>query len=269
MAGALAAAGMLAVLGSAGLSELAGVGGPSAVRWPVAVVLGGLTGATYAVLYPRPRGAIGPGLVRGMNFGFLAWLALPMTLVPVLTGDHLPWILEDARARAASLPSTVLAGALFVVLYRLLTSVAGVLVADDPGELADEGVGTRALRGLARGTAAGLVGGALFTVVLVQVGGLSRIAGLVGGSSAGVGLAVHLVIAVVLGPASAWPSGTRAPAAKRRSAGACPTACSGGCWATVRCFPSCSVSRRSGPCSDWLAGSRPCSATWRTALAWD
>ena len=198
-AGGLAAAGMLAALVSAGLAETAGLGGPGAARWPLAVGVGGLTGAAYATLYPRPRGAIGPGLIRGLNFGFVAWVALPMTLVPAIAGARLPWTLEDARARAESLPSTVLAGVLLVLLYRLFTAVAGVVLADDPAEVADEGVGTRALRGLARGTAAGLVGGAVFTVVLVQVGGLARIAGLVGGSSDGVGLVVHLVIAVVLG----------------------------------------------------------------------
>lgn len=199
LAGAVTGTVLLAALSAAGLSTSAGLDGPGALRWPAAAVLGGLAGLGFAQLYPRPRGAIGPALVRGLNVGFLAWLALPMTLVPVFTGTHLPWLLADARARAAALPATVLAGVLLVVLYRFLTSAAGVALADDPDELADEGVGTRALRGLGRGTVAGLVGGVLFTVVLVQVGGLPRIAGLVGGSSAAAGLTVHLVIAVVLG----------------------------------------------------------------------
>ena len=199
LAGALAGAGLLAVLTVTGLSAAAGLGGTAAVRWPAAVLLGGLAGLGYAQLYPRPRGAVGPALVRGLDFGFLAWLAFPMTLVPLLSGSPLPWLLADARERAAALPATVLAGVLLVLLYRFFTGVAGVTLADDPGELADEGVGTRALRGLGRGTVAGLVGGVLFTVVLLQVGGLPRIAGIVGGSSAVLGLAVHLLIAVVLG----------------------------------------------------------------------
>ncbi|MDQ6648982.1 MAG: hypothetical protein M3Z02_02500 [Actinomycetota bacterium] len=199
IAGALAATWLLVALDWAGMSAAAGVTGPGVMRWMLALGLGGLAGLTYAVLYPRPRGAIGPGLVRGLSFGFLAWVALPMTLVPVLAGSQLPWGLEAARLRAPALPATLLAGVLFVALYRLFTGLVGVALADDPRELADEGVGTRALRGLARGTAAGLVGGALFTVVVVQVGDLGRIAGLVGGASTGVGLTVHLFISVVLG----------------------------------------------------------------------
>jgi hypothetical protein len=169
------------------------------VRWALALVLGGLAGAAYGALYPRPRGALGPGIVRGLSFGFLLWLALPLTVLPVLAGDGLPWELADARGRAAALTPSLLAGVLLVALYRALGALAGAGVQDDPAELADEGVGTRALQGLGRGTVGGLVGGLLFTYVLVEVDGLDRIAGIAGGSSPTLGLAVHLLIAVVLG----------------------------------------------------------------------
>lgn len=197
--GIVAAVALFALLGSAGMPGAAAMDGPAVVRWPLALLVGAAAGAAYAVLYPRPRGAMGPALVRGLDFGFLAWLALPMTVVPLASGDPLPWSLEAARERAGTLPAMVLAGVLLVLLYRFTTAAAGVTPTDDPGELADEGVGTKALRGLGRGTLAGLVGGVLFTVVLVWVDGLPQIAGLVGGTSAGVGLAVHLLVAVVLG----------------------------------------------------------------------
>lgn len=197
-AGALSAAGFLGVLHLAGMAASVGTE-PTGTQWPAVIVVGGVAGLAFTRLYPRPLGAIGPGLIRGLHFGFLAWLLLPMTLLPLVSGHRLPWSIEAGRPRVPSLPAALLAGVVFVVLYRLTSGLAGVAVADSPRDLTDEGVGTRALRGLARGTAAGLVGGALFTVVLIEVDGLGRIAGLVGGHSNGVGIAVHLAISVVLG----------------------------------------------------------------------
>lgn len=198
-AGMLATSGLLVALGPTAIVALADASAGGGVVWAVALALGGSAGAGYAVLYPRPRGALGPDLVRGLNVGFLSWLAFPMALVPLLGGQQLPWTLQAARARAGTLPAAVVVGVLLVLLYRLMTAAAGAGLADDPRELADEGVGTTALRGLARGTLAGVVGGALFTLLLIQVGGLGQIAGLVNRSSPWTGLAVHLVVAVVLG----------------------------------------------------------------------
>lgn len=199
IAGGLSGVAVVAALRSAGLSDAAGFGRSGAAQWIMVPVLGAVAGAAFSLLYPRPLGALGPALVRGLNVGFLFWLTGPMTVIPLVTAGTLPWTLEESRARAVALPVTVLAGVLLVGLYRVFGRVAGTTRDEDPAELADEGVGTRVLQGLVRGTAAGLVGGTLFTGVLVAVGGLGRIAELVGGRSAGLGLLVHLLIAVVLG----------------------------------------------------------------------
>src|SRR5262249_28822823 len=55
------------------------------------------------------------------------------------------------------------------------------------------------LRAVGRGAAAGVVGGLLFTVVMVQIGFLGTVARLVGSTSPTVGVAVHLSIAVLIG----------------------------------------------------------------------
>ena len=198
LAGVLAGGWLLGGPGAQAVSA-SSAGEVAGLQWAVGLSLGAVVGCAYSVLYPRPRGAFGPALIRGLDFGFLVWLVLPMTVLPLVSGSKLPWTLDEVRGRAATLPGTVLAGVVLVVLYRLMTAVAGVVVAEDPHELADEGVGTKALRAVARGTLSGVVGGALFTVVLLSVGGLPVIAGLVGGSSVAVGLLVHLAVAVVLG----------------------------------------------------------------------
>lgn len=199
LAGGGAGLAVQAALGWSGQLAAAGLDGPPGVRWGLSLALGAASGLAYAVLYPRPRGAIGPGLVRGLSFGLLLWLAIAMVLVPAASGDGLPWSLTGARARAASLPALLLGATLLVAGYRFLTGLVGVMLEDDPAGLADEGVGTRTLRGLGRGAVAGLAGGLAFTVVLAQVGGLGRIAALSGSSSPAAGLAIHLGIAVVLG----------------------------------------------------------------------
>ena len=63
----------------------------------------------------------------------------------------------------------------------------------------DEGVGTQGARAVGRGALAGLVGGLLFTVVMLQIGFLPSVAGLIGSTSALTGFLVHLIIANLIG----------------------------------------------------------------------
>ena len=63
----------------------------------------------------------------------------------------------------------------------------------------DEGVRTQGARAVGRGALAGLVGGLLFTVVMLQIGFLPSVAGLIGSTSALTGFLVHLIIANLIG----------------------------------------------------------------------
>jgi hypothetical protein len=62
-----------------------------------------------------------------------------------------------------------------------------------------ESAGARGFRAFGYGAVAGLVGGALFTVVMVMVGVLPLVASMVGSSEPVVGLIVHLVISQIIG----------------------------------------------------------------------
>jgi len=201
LAGGLAAAGVVASLtASEELLAQSGLGGGSrAFLWIAGLGVGAAAGVAYAALYPRPRGGGGPALVRGLAYGLFLWVGLVATALPLLAGDALAWDLASARARIASLPAFALGGMALVFAYRLQSALLGALFEGDPREDEDEGAGTRALRALGAGAGAGLVGGALFTAVLVQMDGLPVIAGLAGGSSALLGLATHGLIAVVIG----------------------------------------------------------------------
>jgi len=201
VAGMAAAAALLWILAAspALLANSGLAGGSRAILWLSGVATGGVSGAAYAALYPRPRGGGGPAMIRGLAYGVLWWVGTALTAVPLLAGEGLAWDLAAVRERTASLTGFALAGLVLVVLYRTQGALLGALFEDDPRSAEDEGAGTRVLRALGSGAAAGLAGGLLFTAVLVQVDGLPQIAGLAGARSSLVGLAVHLLIAVLIG----------------------------------------------------------------------
>ncbi|MEO6349372.1 MAG: hypothetical protein ABIP53_01855 [Candidatus Limnocylindrales bacterium] len=180
---------MLSPLGNGG-----GVGATELGSLTVALVAAVL----YALLHPSSAPSAGASLVRGAAFGYLLWVLGGLTILPVLRGAGLNWSIEDAQATFPALPGAILLGAATALVYHWLGRVARLFFSDDVApQSADSGVW--GLRALVRGAAAGLVGGLLFTLVMVQIGLLPTVARLVGSDSALVGLIVHLVIAEVVG----------------------------------------------------------------------
>ncbi len=173
------------------------LGGQSTSMLPVA--LG--AGMVFALFYPRPLEGMGPGLVRGTTYGFVVWIASALTLLPLIDGRGLMWSLEQARDAFGMLPGYLLLGAAVAVLYQWLDRMVRLLFADVRMLQDQEGIGIEGLRALARGALAGLVGGALFTVVMVRVGILPIVARLIGSDSEMAGLTVHLLIAITIGAA--------------------------------------------------------------------
>jgi uncharacterized membrane protein YagU involved in acid resistance len=169
------------------------------IAWLVTLLIGLLAGLGFAVLYPHPFDSAGAGLTRGMVYGFFWWVAGALTLLPLLEGAGLAWSLDAARQGFATLPGYLLFGSVMALAYQWLDALVRGLFSDAPGRYDDEGVGTRNLRAAGRGALAGLVGGMLFTVVMVQVGFLPTVANLIGSTSALTGFLVHLVIAVLVG----------------------------------------------------------------------
>ena len=91
-----------------------------------------------------------------------------------------------------------------------LETVGGDQGRGDPGEVAaesaseepdedDEGAGTQGLRAIGRGALAGVVGGLLFTYVMVEIGALGNVGNLARIESDLVGIVVHFLIAVTWG----------------------------------------------------------------------
>ena len=154
-----------------------------------------------SAFFVAPHDAAGVAVVRGMVAGAAAWILFPLTLSPLLAGADPAWTVEAARERFGLLPALALGGAGLCLLAHALARAATALFADDPGHGEVEGFGAEGLRALAAGALAGLVGGAVFTFVMLQIGFLPVVASLVGVSSALAGLALHLVIAQLIGAA--------------------------------------------------------------------
>ena len=179
---------MLSPAVQTGIGAVAGVA-PFGLALALAVI--------YALLHGRSTGSAGSALVRGAGFGFLLWVIGGLTVLPSLRGESLPWGLDAAHAAFPALMSSVLYGGAMGLLYHWLDVVHRVLLSDEvrePGPGGGWGLGA-----VARGTVAGLVGGGLFTLIMLQIGFLPSVARLVGSSSVVTGFIVHIAIAEIIG----------------------------------------------------------------------
>ncbi|MGP3919830.1 hypothetical protein [Nonomuraea sp. 10N515B] len=168
------------------------------------LLYGVVTALALAALTPAGprvyrREGVGPAMIRGVAYGFMAWLAVELTLRPLIAGGGLGWAPGFAKAAAGTLPAYLLGGAAALGAVTWTSGVRRALFTDDIRLLREEGAGPRSLRAIGHGALAGLVGGLVFTLVMLPLGLLPIIARLVGGDSTGVGLFIHLLIAQIIG----------------------------------------------------------------------
>jgi uncharacterized membrane protein YagU involved in acid resistance len=175
------------------------VAGGMAGAWGEWLLIGGLAGAGYPVVFTAEREATGPALARGTGYGFLLWVVIGLTVQPLLRTGQLGWSQRAAAVLAGQLPGYLLLGAGLAVVFTWLGALARGLFSDDIRMFRTEPPGTRGLRATGYGVLAGLVGGLVFTVVMVLVGELPTVARIVGSQSPAVGLVVHLIIAMIIG----------------------------------------------------------------------
>ncbi|MDQ3250187.1 MAG: hypothetical protein M3Q45_13385 [Chloroflexota bacterium] len=165
-------------------------------------LIGAIIGCSFGLLFDHEDQHPGNGLLDGINYGLLWWMIGPLILLPWLLGrDARPyWTLETVQRFVPSFVGHILYGALVGWFYGLVNGLWQVLFVDsDPLNRAAEGRGGRGLRAILMGQAGGMLGGLLFTVIMVGIGALPRIANLIGMASPVVGFLVHLAISVIIG----------------------------------------------------------------------
>jgi len=166
------------------------------LHFVIAVVLG----ATFGMLFQRDVRGLGSCLGWGLAYGIFWWFLGPLTLLPILQGNPPDWSYHQGSALFGSLVGHVIYGLLLGLVYAALDRLwVGFFYSSDPINREVEGPGTRTLRSLGWGAVASLVGGLLFSLVMVATGALTQIANLVGGSSPVLGFAVHMGISTLIG----------------------------------------------------------------------
>ncbi len=166
------------------------------VHFAIAIVIG----ATFGLLFQREIRGLGSSLAWGAAYGVLWWFVGPLTLLPLLSGAPLDWSAAHAGTLFGSLVGHIVYGLIVGLLYAMVDGTwFWLFERSDPLNRQAEGAGTVALSSLARGAAASVIGGLLFSVVMLETGALQRAAQLVGAHSVAAGFAVHLAIAALIG----------------------------------------------------------------------
>lgn len=171
-----------AVIWALGLASL--VGG---------VALGGLYGLIFALLAARRSVSPGAGLLWGLGYALLLWLAGPAGLFPLLGGAggaSAMGMLDTARAHFSELVAYLLCFGLPLGVTLGILGGLRPLPGQERFSLP---------RALVVGGVAGIVGGWAFGKWMAQVDFFPLIAGLVGSNSVMVGMTLHYGIAVVIG----------------------------------------------------------------------
>ena len=164
------------------------------------LVISIVIGVTYGLLFQRDICGTGTSIAWGVAYGLIWWILGPLTIMPLWLGQGPQWSLEAARAAFPSLVGHLVYGVVLGVTYSVMERFWRLLFTEaDPLNREPEGPGTRSLRALGMGMLASIIGGLVFTVVMVRTGALPQVASLVGASTPTAGFAVHMAISAILG----------------------------------------------------------------------
>src|SRR5262249_23358837 len=159
-----------------------------------------IIGASFGVLFQRDVRGYGSCMGWGAGYGLFWWFLGPLTIMPIWQGSRLDWSYNRASVLFGSLVGHVIYGLLAGLTYAALDRLwVGFFKNSDPINREPEGIGSRFLYSLKWGAAASLAGGSLFSLVMMAVGFLPKVAGLVGGASPALGFAVHMLISALIG----------------------------------------------------------------------
>ncbi len=143
-----------------------------------------IIGAGFGVLFQRDVRGFGSSMGWGAGYGLLWWFLGPLTILPIWQGNRLDWSYQRGSVLFGSLVGHIIYGLIVGLIYAALDKLwIGFFKESDPINREPEGPGSRVLHSLGYGALASLVGGALFTVVLLVIGFLPKVASIVGSSS--------------------------------------------------------------------------------------
>lgn len=179
------------------------------------VLLGAVYGFVFA-LFAAPRAVSpGAGLLWGLGYAFILWLAIPAGIVPVLMGGMPAMgMLDTARAHFPELiayvlcfgtPLGVALGTWAALTNRGLkiedrgSKVEGQISRDPQSSILNPQPAYSFPRAIIVGGLAGIIGGWAFGKWMAQVNFYPLVAGLINSDSMMVGVTLHFIFALVIG----------------------------------------------------------------------
>jgi uncharacterized membrane protein YagU involved in acid resistance len=159
-----------------------------------------IIGASFGVLFQLDVRGYGSSLGWGLAYGLFWWFVGPLTLLPLWQGNRLDWSYQRGTVLFGSLVGHIVYGLIAGLVYASVDRLwVGFFTESDPINREPEGPGARVLNSLKWGALASLAGGLLFSLVMLSIGFLPKVAGLAGGSSPALGFLVHLAISALIG----------------------------------------------------------------------
>jgi hypothetical protein len=159
-----------------------------------------IIGASFGALFQRDVSGYGSCMGWGAGYGLFWWFLGPLTILPIWQGTRPDWSNDRASALFGSLIGHVIYGLIVGLIYA---SVDRLWIAffknSDPINREPEGAGSRVLYSLKWGLVASLAGGFLFSLVMLAIGFLPKVASLVGSASVALGFVVHMLISSMIG----------------------------------------------------------------------
>ncbi len=172
----------------------------SAVGMLLHYLIAAVIGASFGLLFQRDVRDSGSSICWGLAYGLFWWFLGPLTLWPLLLHQHVDWSYLHGSVLFGSLIGHAVYGILLGLLYAWGNRLwVGLFIESDPLKRQAEGPGILTLRSLAWGALASVLGGLLFSIIMVATGVLPQVAALIRGSSPLAGFVVHLVISVLIG----------------------------------------------------------------------
>ncbi len=154
-------------------------------------LLGGLYGLLFALLCATRAVSPGAGLIWGLGYAFILWLAIPAGVLPLLIEDMPEMgMLDSARAHFPELVAYVLC---YGVPLGVALGIWGGL-RPQPGQAPFS-----LPRSVVVGGLAGIFGGWAFGKWMAKVNFFPLIAGLVNSDSYMLGVTMHFIFAVIIG----------------------------------------------------------------------
>lgn len=174
--------------------------GSGVLGFSVHLFISMLMGAGFGLLFQRDLRGYGSSLGWGTAYGMLWWFLGPLTFLPLSQGEPLDWSYDSGNVLFGSFVGHIVFGLLVGLIYAAVDRLwIGFFTESDPIHREPEGAGSRVLYSLEWGALASLVGGLLFTLILLAIGFLPKVASLVGSSSVAYGFIVNMVVSALIG----------------------------------------------------------------------